>query len=215
MMHLHNRRYLCTVPPVVTTSLNETAEAVARADEEKELSRATVRGWELLQEMQGKCMYFISGWWSYQFCYNGQVKQFHQLAPQKGVPLYPPTEDSTTPSYILGRVRSPSDQGSREDRHRGSAGEIGDGRSGFESTELQTKGDMRYLVQKLGAGTICDITGKERRIEVQVGYGWRGALSCMIEVQIWLTRLGGYSSIAILNRRIESDGSKKLSRVPT
>jgi protein OS-9 len=35
---------------------------------------------------------------------------------------------------------------------------------------LETKGEMRYLVQKLKGGTTCDLTGKERRIEVQVCY---------------------------------------------
>ncbi len=34
-------------------------------------------------------------------------------------------------------------------------------------TELQIKGDTRYLVQKMEGGTICDLTGKPRRVEVQ------------------------------------------------
>ena len=166
VMHLMERQYLCAIPVIDTAPKNETANAVARAEEEKELARATTRGWELLQELQGNCMYFISGWWSYQFCYNAQVKQFHQLPPQKGVPIYPPMEDPTTPSYILGRA-SPS-LPDRDGEKREGRKEISDGRTGVETTELQAKGEMRYLVQKLGAGTVCDLTGKERRIEVQV-----------------------------------------------
>ncbi|TKA65467.1 hypothetical protein B0A55_09283, partial [Friedmanniomyces simplex] len=33
--------------------------------------------------------------------------------------------------------------------------------------ELVQRGESRYLVQRLGGGTTCDLTGKERRIEVQ------------------------------------------------
>jgi protein OS-9 len=35
------------------------------------------------------------------------------------------------------------------------------------TTELQVKGDTRYLVQKMEGGTTCDLTGKPRRVEVQ------------------------------------------------
>ena len=34
--------------------------------------------------------------------------------------------------------------------------------------ELVQRGESRYLVQKLGGGTVCDLTGKERKVEVQV-----------------------------------------------
>jgi hypothetical protein len=36
----------------------------------------TASGLELLREMEGKCMYYFSGWWSYSFCYQKQIKQF-------------------------------------------------------------------------------------------------------------------------------------------
>lgn len=211
-MILNEHEYLCTVPAIPKSAKNETADAMARAEEEKELARATTRGWELLQEMQGKCMYFVSGWWSYKFCYNDGVKQFHQLPPQKGAPLYPPEEDKSTPSYILGRVNR---DGVNDRRYRG---EISDGKSGVESTELQVKGQMRYLVQKLGAGTICDLTGKERRIEVQVCTKYLYSsnvliISCILLIQD--TYITKSSSTAILNQPTESDGSMKFKLVRT
>ncbi|KAF8467768.1 glucosidase II beta subunit-like protein-domain-containing protein [Kalaharituber pfeilii] len=153
-MFWQDRRYLCSVPIVkLPPPMNATEKEVHRAQEEKELARATNRGWELLGEMEGKCLYFISGWWSYSFCHNREIRQFHQLPPQNGVPLFPPREDPETASYVLGRANLGSGPG-------------GKGRRG-EGTELQGSGELRYLVQKLGGGTICDITGKERRIEVQ------------------------------------------------
>jgi protein OS-9 len=36
--------------------------------------------------------------------------------------------------------------------------------------KLAVKGQSRYLVQHLAGGTVCDLTGEERSIEVQVRY---------------------------------------------
>jgi protein OS-9 len=131
--------------------MNATEKELSEVEEEKELARATSRGWELLSDLEGKCLYFVSGWWSYSFCHNREVRQFHQLPPQQNN-QWPPTEDPDTQSYVLGQVSADAD-GSRNPG---------------EGTELQATGELRYLVQKLGGGTICDLTGKERKIEVQV-----------------------------------------------
>jgi len=37
------------------------------------------------------------------------------------------------------------------------------------NTEMQVNGEVKYLVQRISGGTHCEITGKDRRIEVQVG----------------------------------------------
>ncbi|KAL8868654.1 MAG: hypothetical protein Q9174_004849, partial [Haloplaca sp. 1 TL-2023] len=89
-MILKDRPYLCQIPSVSIPSQNETTRAKDKAEEAAEIARATDRGSELLKDMEGHCMYFISGWWSYSFCYNTDVKQFHQLPPGKGAPNFPP-----------------------------------------------------------------------------------------------------------------------------
>lgn len=94
----------------------------------------------------------MSGWWSYSFCHNREVRQFHQLPPQSNN-QWPPTADPDTQSYVLGKV-------SPENYH--AEGGLGAG------TELQATGELRVLVQKLGGGTLCGLTGKKRKIEVQV-----------------------------------------------
>lgn len=157
-MILHQRPFLCSIPQVEKGRENQSTEAVSPADQEKELVRATDRGWELLQDMEGKCMYYVSGWWSYSFCYKMQIKQFHQLPPGNGAPIYPPTEDPTTPSYVLGEFK-PGGNGWADNRERS--------KTATDVVELQTQGETRYLVQKLSGGTTCDLTGKERRVEVQ------------------------------------------------
>lgn len=165
-MRLQDREYLCSVPIVEIPPRNDTSEAEARLEEKKELARATDRGWELLKDLEGNCLFFISGWWSYSFCYNSRVTQFHQLPPQPGKPHYPPQRDLTTPQYVLGKVKRHK-QGGEEDW--GNDIEVHTGRKPTvpAGMELQVRGDTRYLVQKLDSGTICDLTGKPRRIEVQ------------------------------------------------
>ncbi|KAL8734008.1 MAG: hypothetical protein Q9166_001769 [cf. Caloplaca sp. 2 TL-2023] len=180
-MKLNGRSYLCTIPTVSTAPNNDTVKARDKAEEAAELSRATDRGWELLKEMEGNCMYFISGWWSYSFCYNTDIKQFHQLPPGKGAPMYPPVEDPSTPSYILGRFEKnhypPSDPQNNNDRKSNPRINAPKDNNPPPSqpnhqptsatTHLRAKGDLRYLAQTLSGGTNCDLTGRPRKIEVQ------------------------------------------------
>ena len=166
-MVLDSSPYLCAIPQVSEPPRNKTSAASNKADEEKELARAADRGWELLKELEGHCMYYVSGWWSYSFCYNTDVKQFHQLPPGRGgVPVFPPIEDQKVPSYVLGKYQGERPHGTHSERQQ--IGGPGDQiRMTSDITQLQTKGDMRYLVQKLSGGTTCDLTGKDRKIEVQ------------------------------------------------
>lgn len=143
-------------------ALNATEKELSRAAEEKELARATTRGWELLSGLEGECLYFVSGWWSYSYCHNREVRQFHQKAPASGAQIsWPPTEDPGTPSYVLGQV-SPEKRAKEKKLKEEGKSQRGEG------TELQATGELRFLVQKLGGGTTCDLTRKERKIEIQV-----------------------------------------------
>ncbi|RAL09240.1 PRKCSH domain-containing protein [Aspergillus homomorphus CBS 101889] len=169
-MILGDQRYLCQIPQVqVDERANGSGNETAEADEQKELARATDRGLELLREMEGKCMYYISGWWSYSFCYKEQVKQFHALPSGSGVPNYPPMEDPTTQSFVLGRFPFQDEGGAEEDElaHEWEAGHKEATASTTDVAELQTRGGSRYLVQRLDGGTRCDLTGRRRNIEVQ------------------------------------------------
>lgn len=172
-MILNNKPYLCTIPHVPIKASNTTTQSRFAAEEAAELARATDRGYDLLKSMSGNCLYFISGWWSYSFCYNSDVKQFHQLPPGKNTPIFPPVEDPTTPSYVLGRFGEVRNRAAVEGGSKGRAArEAGlspeDGEQG-RTTEIQAKGtsSSRYLSQKLSGGTTCDLTGSPRRVEIQ------------------------------------------------
>lgn len=158
-MILDGQRYLCGIPRVDTEDSNSASqeEEASKADEQTELARATDRGLELLHEMEDKCLYYVSGWWSYSFCYQKQVKQFHALPSGRGAPTYPPIEDPTTHSFVLGKFpRGDGDDGDGDNK-----------KTVTDLAELQTKGGTRYLVQRLAGGTTCDLTGRERKVEVQ------------------------------------------------
>lgn len=182
-MVLGGQRYLCSIPviPEEVPQNSTTSAEDAKAEEEKELVRAADRGWQLLEGMRGNCIYYLSGWWSYSFCYTEEVKQFHQLPPSRGVPVYPPVEDTSVHSFVLGRY--PQEEKSKKDgaqktlgSEQGSKEAFDDeGNSedeeekGLEIPRLETKGSSRYMVQRLSGGTECDLTGRPRKIDVQVG----------------------------------------------
>lgn len=169
-MILHGERHLCAIPIVDVPVRNETSEAEARAAEQKELARATDRGWELLQELEGDCLYFVSGWWSYAFCYNADIVQFHQLPPKPGQTK--PVPDPQAMKYVLGKAQhaQPPKKAEQEDEW-GNSVDVRKPPKQIHGdppkTELQVKGDTRYLVQKMDGGTTCDLTGKPRKVEVQ------------------------------------------------
>ncbi|KAL1604119.1 Protein OS-9 [Paraconiothyrium brasiliense] len=185
---LDGRRYLCSIPvfPEDVPQNSTVSPEEAKAEEEKELVRASSRGGELLDGMKGECIYYLSGWWSYAFCYKDHVKQFHQLPPGRGgAPIYPPVEDHAVNSFILGRFSEKDKEKKSEERKTlGSEQEArdlddeGNAKQGTADTEskqetgldlprLETKGSSRYMVQRLAGGTECDLTGRERKIEVQ------------------------------------------------
>ncbi|CAD0096740.1 unnamed protein product [Aureobasidium mustum] len=154
---LADQHYLCQIPRLLDQPpSSQPNETLSKQDHEKELARANTRGWQLLKGMQGNCIYYWSGWWSYRYCYGQGVKQFHQLPPSQGVPAFPPVEDPAVPGFMLGAVQDQPRHDSQENLSEDKA--VG---------KLETRGESRYLVQRLAGGTLCDLTGRERRIEVQ------------------------------------------------
>jgi hypothetical protein len=155
LLTLHEQPYFCSIPIVTRAVANTTEEKMSEAETQKELARAADKGRELLSGMQGnQCLFYSTGWWTYSFCYNQQVRQFHALSPgQTGGRVWPPQEDPTTPAFVLGRVDESTKQPGTPDQESQHS----------VSTELQTS----YLVQQLAGGTPCDLTGKDRRIEVE------------------------------------------------
>ncbi|KAL9473401.1 hypothetical protein ACSS6W_007781 [Trichoderma asperelloides] len=160
VMNMPPHRYLCAIPVIEPPSPeNQTATELAKAEEARELDRAAASGWNLLSQLDDTCLYFMSGWWSYRFCNNREIVQFHALP---STPMgKPPQRDPHAAEYILGQASLPE----TSEAHSTSSSSSSDDEK--PPAELQVKGDQRYLVQRLGGGTICDLTMRERTIEVQ------------------------------------------------
>ena len=102
VMGLGPERYLCTIPTIeAPAALNSTANELAKAEEARELNRASAKGWELVSALDGTCLYYMSGWWSYSYCYGESVVQFHALPT--GAKGGPPVRDPNTHEFVLGR----------------------------------------------------------------------------------------------------------------
>jgi protein OS-9 len=160
ILNMDPYQYLCSIPVLrPLPPENETATELAKAEEAREVSRAVASGWDLVvSELEDSCLYFMSGWWSYSFCKNSEIVQYHALpSSPKGKP---PVRDPHSSEYVLGKV--PTIPPTAEARYTRDGSELEP-----VPAELQEKGDQRYLVQKLEGGTICDLTGRERTIEVQ------------------------------------------------
>lgn len=152
-MRLDDQRYLCTIPRVISNNHTEQANDTS-SEREEESTRAKARGLELLSGLKDGCMYYRAGWWSYSFCYMNEIRQFHALPPGNGIPFYPPVEDKNAKAYVLGRFMPEQDT------------ERTEGVPSTDLADLQSTGDSRYLVQRLGHGTKCDLTDKRRQIEI-------------------------------------------------
>jgi protein OS-9 len=185
IMNFPPSKYLCSIPVLAPPEAqNQTATDIAKAEEARELARAAQHGWELMNGLEGECLYFMSGWWSYSFCYGKEIVQFHALPTgmKAGVP---PVRDPQSLDYVLGRVpeiedgqRHKSNPNRREAKtidHQKVTGDTpattGENTSPHSlqppNSELAVKDNQRYLVQRLDGGTVCDLTGRDRTIEVQ------------------------------------------------
>lgn len=102
-----------------------------------------------------------TGWWTYAFCHNRYVKQFHALSPGNQVPSYPPVQDPTTEHFILGQTPA-NERHSDAELYGQPPSQLDEG-----LTSVDAIGEQRYLVQKMGGGTWCELIKKNRRIEVQ------------------------------------------------
>ncbi|KAI1164521.1 glucosidase II beta subunit-like protein-domain-containing protein [Nemania serpens] len=173
VMSMPPHRYLCAIPVIEPTpALNKTATELAMAEEARELARASAHGWDLINKLDGTCLYYMLGWWSYRFCYGQEVVQFHAIA--SSVKSGPPMRDVNTAEYILGRIPDPhlASRSSRRSHQHQQHQQRGQNDQAPATpappdTDLQVKGDQRYLVQKMGDGTVCDLTGRDRTIEIQ------------------------------------------------
>ncbi|KAI8998526.1 hypothetical protein BD414DRAFT_512144 [Trametes punicea] len=139
--------YVCLIPPPPEEppAVDDTATDVA----------TPVHSWSLLQPLSGKCLYHRQGWFTYSYCHNSQVRQFHELHHQH-IPStgeYKPEEDPEWEAYTLGRAPATLEAGAELTTAEAAAA---------ANLELARGAGSHYLVQRWGDGTYCDKTGRKR-----------------------------------------------------
>ncbi|EMD38417.1 hypothetical protein CERSUDRAFT_93950 [Gelatoporia subvermispora B] len=145
--------YLCLIPPP--------PEDTPLPADEPEIDITPVHSWSLLQPLAGTCLYHKQAWFTYAYCHNSHVRQFHELPHQHPhrPGEYRPVEDTEWEAYTLGKA-PPSLEG-------GADLTVAEEAAVAANIELARGAGSRYLVQRWGDGTYCDKTGKSREIEVQ------------------------------------------------
>ncbi|KAI0647168.1 glucosidase II beta subunit-like protein-domain-containing protein [Trametes meyenii] len=144
--------YVCLIPP-------PPKEPPQVEDAATDVS-TPVHSWSLLQPLSGKCLYHRQGWFTYSYCHNSHVRQFHELHHQH-IPStgeYKPEEDPDWEAYTLGRAPPTLDAGAELTTAEAAAA---------ANLELARGAGSRYLVQRWSDGTYCDKTGRKRDVEVQ------------------------------------------------
>ncbi|KAI1795756.1 glucosidase II beta subunit-like protein-domain-containing protein [Ganoderma leucocontextum] len=144
--------YLCLIPPP--------PQEVPVVEEAPAEIATPVHSWSLLQPLSGTCLYHRQGWFTYSYCHNSHVRQFHELHHQH-IPTtgeYKPEEDPEWEAYTLGRAPPTLETGAELTTAETAAA---------ANLELARGAGSRYLVQRWGDGTYCDKNGRKREVEVQ------------------------------------------------
>ncbi|RIB22314.1 hypothetical protein C2G38_2033674 [Gigaspora rosea] len=134
--------YLCQIPFVD----NQTAVEEDKLEENRDDVDLMKKGLALLEPMKQTCLIYL---FIYTFIYS-RIRQYH----------IQPGLDERKPLFILGEYASrlatlpPSNKDN--DDQKNSLG-----------TDLQTGRGKKYLVQRWGGGSLCDLTGKPRQVEIQ------------------------------------------------
>ena len=163
------RPHLCSIPRLGGDAVPPLDGPKTRSDRDKELELATTRGWELIAPLAGQCLHYLEGWFSYAFCFDTGVRQFHHLPLNRQNP-WPPQEDTNHVAFVLGLIDPPlPDDDGRDDKND----DLGARRMGRQKADLRVpkvvsvSDTALYLNQKLEYGTVCDLTRQPRTIEIQ------------------------------------------------
>ncbi|KAH8915396.1 hypothetical protein BT69DRAFT_887763 [Atractiella rhizophila] len=189
--------FLCSVPVLSPPSVPQedpTSATATTSDVDispASLNNSLAAGLALLEPMRGHCLYYKSGWFTYSVCYGKQVRQFHEIRSPSN-PLQP-LEDPSNDIYVLGNFpplpssKPPSPPSSSSEKPSSSASsetgsaEVGEGEdeqtvslAPFHSTALTShalsapsRRKAHYLLTHWTSGTICDMTSRPRRVQVE------------------------------------------------
>ncbi|KAI8056805.1 hypothetical protein BDF22DRAFT_668020 [Syncephalis plumigaleata] len=167
MMSIGTRqRYVCHAAQTSTENDDTSKDAKDTTDDQASKSEAELEvervhnATQLLEPMKDSCIYHNQGWWTYEFCYGKSARQIHN-----------PIDDADEAmTHVLGYYDKRIALSSNDAIHVASSGSSSSsdqvGQSGWCHC-VGCSGERRYLTQYWTGGTLCDLTGEPRSIEVQ------------------------------------------------
>lgn len=101
---------------------------------------------DLLSALGEQCFYRVEGWWTYEYCHRKHVRQFHK------------DNEEVTADFWLGKFDA------------GATGTLREQAGGVDAVSVEPSASgpsSKYVALVFTGGTVCDLTGDERRVEVR------------------------------------------------
>merc|ERR1712232_1508764 len=131
MMGFTGKKYLCYIPkPII--------EEESKNNKFNNLNDIVE---DILLEKTDSCLYYSTGWWTYEFCFNNRIRQFHANV-----------ENEIVAEYTLGSQPILID-------------EVETYYDNIEYFLSPTKSKVPYVSEIYKHGTKCDLLGDERNTE--------------------------------------------------
>uniref|UniRef100_A0A1D1XVU6 Protein OS-9 homolog n=2 Tax=Anthurium amnicola TaxID=1678845 RepID=A0A1D1XVU6_9ARAE len=147
MSNKKGQKYLCSLPVVEETRSvkpiiqQNTSNVIVEGDRRIKLRTPD----ELMEVLKDRCLYRLEGWWSYELCYQRQLRQFHL------------EDDKVTQEFVLGEFDPEATIAFN--RNHSDISMLKDPRYKDAS--------QRYHAHLFKNGTHCDLTNQPREAEIR------------------------------------------------
>ncbi|KAG0095363.1 Protein OS-9 [Podila epicladia] len=154
------QRWSCVIPPKPAIKVEEPPKKTPQEVAEEKRQNIK-RGLDLLQPLTKGCLLKTIDYWTYEYCHEKHIRQYHAVKGVDGHYQIDPNEKL----YVLGTYEAPP--GIQESAGNEASAQKSLSRKSGTMTDLVASQDKQYLVQRWENGDHCEIIGKPRKIEIQ------------------------------------------------
>jgi len=134
-----------------------------------------VTAFSLLEPLRRSCLVRHEGWWTYEFCYGRQIRQFHLIADGGNHPGASGGGSEVQTEYILGKA----DKAATKAAQDGTLDETQFLKPPSPEADIYAP---HTLELEMGDGTLCELTGRPRATTVEFACGQTDAIQSVNEV---------------------------------
>ncbi|KAF9163856.1 Protein OS-9 [Mortierella sp. AD011] len=165
MTDADGQKWACAIP-LTQVPVNKPEPEKTPEEMKAETERSIKRGLELLDHLTGRCLLTNRGYWTYEYCHKKRIRQFNahivngkweptsEAATHTLATYQPPPSEVQTNANTDGLSKNQASSSSPSTKHP-------------TTTELRVSSERKYLVQHWDYGSVCDLTGAYRKVEVQ------------------------------------------------